>query len=457
MGECAVLCVDDEQSILNSLRRLLRCEDYQLLIANSGAEGLEILSQQPVHVVISDLNMPQMSGAEFLEQVSQTYPQTVRLALSGSADAEMILDAVNKGQIYQYLLKPWRDDELRLSIRQALASYDLMSENRTLTDLANQQAQELQKAYEEIKQWNQTLEQRVEEQTRELQEAYDHLKQAQAQLLQGEKMAAIGQLAAGVAHEINNPVAFVSSNLNTLGEYLEDLKGFLDQNDQAMESLKQLGQPSIQKLVTGVDELKDKLDIDFLMEDLTDIVGESKSGIERVRNIVQDLKDFAHVDEAESQFADLNEGIDKTLHLVWNEIKYKATVEKDYGDIPQISCMPRQLNQVFMNLLVNAAQAIEKDGLIRIKTYADETNIHIEISDNASGIPEESLTKIFDAFFTTKPVGQGTGLGLSISYSIIQKHGGDIRVESEVGAGTTFFITLPIEGVRDEAVSEEVN
>ena len=182
MGECAVLCVDDEQSILNSLRRLLRCEDYQLLIANSGAEGLEILSQQPVHVVISDLNIPQMSGAEFLEQVSQTYPQTVRLALSGSADAEMILDAVNKGQIYQYLLKPWRDDELRLSIRQALASYDLMSENRTLTDLANQQAQELQKAYEEIKQWNQTLEQRVEEQTRELQEAYDHLKQAQAQL-----------------------------------------------------------------------------------------------------------------------------------------------------------------------------------------------------------------------------------------------------------------------------------
>ena len=223
MGERAVLCVDDEQSILNSLRRLLQREDYQLLIANSGAEGLEILSQQPVHVVISDLNMPQMSGAEFLEQVSQAYPQTVRLALSGSADAGMILDAVNKGQIYQYLLKPWRDDELRLSIRQALASYDLMSENRTLTDLANQQAQELQKAYEEIKEWNQTLEQRVEEQTRELQEAYDNLKQAQAQLLQGERMAAIGQLAAGVAHEINNPVAFVSSNLNTLGEYLEDL------------------------------------------------------------------------------------------------------------------------------------------------------------------------------------------------------------------------------------------
>ncbi|MCZ6676984.1 MAG: ATP-binding protein, partial [Candidatus Poribacteria bacterium] len=443
-----VLCVDDDRSILNALRRLLRREDYQLLVANSGAEGLEILSQQPVHVVISDMKMPQMTGAEFLEQVKQRHIQTVRLALSGYADADIILNAVNQGQIYQYLIKPWRDGELKLAIQQALAHYDLMSENRKLTDLTDQQAQELQDAYEEIKAWNQKLEQRVEEQTAELRETYDNLKRTQSQLLQNDKMAAIGQLAAGVAHEINNPVAFVSSNLNTLGEYLEDLQAFLDENGQVMDSLKGIEHPAIPDLVSRVEASKDTLDIDFVMEDLADIVEESKSGIERVRDIVQDLKDFAHIDEAEHQLSDINEGLEKTLQLLWNELKYKAKVDKDYGDIPQISCMPRQLNQVFMNLLVNAAQAIEQEGLIRIKTHADETNVYIEIADTGCGISAESLSKIFDAFFTTKPVGKGTGLGLSISYSIIQKHGGDIRVESEMGKGTTFFITLPIEGME---------
>ncbi len=457
-----ILCVDDDQNILNALQFLLRHQGYECFVADSGATGLQILSQQPVHVVIADMKMPQMTGAEFLEQVRLHYPQTVRLALSGYAEAEMILEAVNKGQIYHYLTKPWHNKELKLTIQQVLNHYDLMSENQALTNLTHSQAQELQKAYKEIKTWNQKLELRVEEQTRELREAYDHLKRTQAQLLQNEKMASIGQLATGIAHEINNPVAFVSSNLNMLGEYLKDLRTFIDQNRQVMDSLKQVedspasgiqsnrngvGHATVQNLVNRMNQLTDKLDINFLMEDLNDIVDESQSGLSRVRDIVQDLKDFAHVDQAEFQFADLNNGIEKTLHLVWNEIKYKATVEKDYGDIPQIFCMPRQLNQVFMNVLVNAAQAIEKEGLIRIKTCSDETNIMIEISDNGCGIPEENLPKIFDAFFTTKPVGKGTGLGLSISYNIIRKHGGDIRVQGKVGQGTTFFITLPIKGV----------
>jgi signal transduction histidine kinase len=224
----------------------------------------------------------------------------------------------------------------------------------------------------------------------------------------------------------------------------------MQENERVMESLKQLEPTTIKSLVNCVDGLKEKLDIDFIMSDLTDIVTESKTGIERVRKIVQDLKDFAHVDKTEFQLADINEGIEKTLQLVWNEIKYKTTVEKDYGDIPQIACMPGQLNQVYMNLLVNASQAIEKHGIIRIKTHADETNVYIEISDDGCGVVEENRSKIFDAFFTTKPVGEGTGLGLSISYTIIQKHGGDIRIQSEERKGTTFLITLPIRDVQDK-------
>lgn len=272
-----------------------------------------------------------------------------------------------------------------------------------------------------------------------LSKAIEKLKASQSQLLQQEKMASIGQLAAGVAHEINNPVGFVTSNLSSLEKYAKRLTEFSKVQSNILTKLKD---------VSVAEELKaqrKKLKIDFILEDIKDLVSESLNGVDRVKKIVSNLKNFSRVDQAEHLCTDINECIDETLEIVWNELKYKTTVTKDYGKLPQTKCYPQQLNQVFMNLLVNAAQSIEKQGEITIKTWAENDSIFITISDTGSGIPKENLTRLFEPFFTTKEVGKGTGLGLSIVYDIItKKHAGEITVESEEGKGTTFTIQLPV-------------
>lgn len=250
------------------------------------------------------------------------------------------------------------------------------------------------------------------------------------QLVQSEKLAAIGTLAAGVAHEINNPIGYINSNLNTMSKYLKKMKKYCED--------------------IGGQDSEDKESIKEMMADFGDAINESIEGTNKVKEIVADLKSFSRVDRAEREHADINEGIKTTLNVVWNELKYKAKVEKNFGDIPELYCMPNQLNQVFMNLLVNAAHAIEGDsGLIKIKTWADNENIYISIKDNGVGIPEENLKKIWEPFFTTKDVGKGTGLGLSLAYDIITKHKGSIEVKSQVGVGTEFVITLPVEGIDE--------
>ena len=271
------------------------------------------------------------------------------------------------------------------------------------------------------------------------------LEEAHNQLLQSEKMASIGQLAAGVAHEINNPIGYVSSNLGTLRVYLDQLLLVLD----AYERAEQACEPTE---LARVKALKKEVELDFLKEDILDLLQESGEGIKRVKQIVQDLKDFSHVDEAEWQLADLHSGLDSTLNVVNNEIKYKADVVKEYGDIPRVECLPSQINQVLMNLLVNAAHAMGEDkrGLITVRTGADGEEVWVEIADTGKGIPPENITRIFDPFFTTKPVGKGTGLGLSLSYGIVEKHHGRIEVNSEGGRGTTFRVTLPVTNARSE-------
>ena len=263
------------------------------------------------------------------------------------------------------------------------------------------------------------------------------LKATQSQMLQREKMASIGQLAAGVAHEINNPIGFVSSNLRSLDKYIKKLTGYLELlekglKEQAPESWKEI-KPQ-----------RKKLKIDFLLEDCDDLITESLDGSERVRKIVQNLKTFSRVDQAEEQLADLNECLESTISIVWNELKYKAQLEKDFAELPDIYCSPQELSQVFTNILVNAAQAIEKEGLVKIRSWLEDETIFISIQDNGSGIDKANLEKIFEPFFTTKPVGEGTGLGMSISYEIVKKHGGDILIDSELGKGTTFTISLPL-------------
>lgn len=262
------------------------------------------------------------------------------------------------------------------------------------------------------------------------------LAQAHSQLLQSEKLASIGQLAAGVAHEINNPVAFVNSNLGTLRGYVDDLLKTV----AAYEKCESEMSPATQKALR---DLKQEIDIVFLREDVGSLMADSMSGLQRVKRIVQDLRDFSHVDDSGKQWANLETGLDSTLNVMGSALKDKVEVHKEYGAIPDIECIPSQINQVFMNLLINAGQAIEGRGSITLRTGSDGDNVWVEVEDTGSGIAPENLDRIFDPFFTTKPVGTGPGLGLSISYGIVNRHGGRIEVQSEPGNGTTFKVLLP--------------
>ncbi len=300
------------------------------------------------------------------------------------------------------------------------------------------------RAEEKLKDYSVNLEKMVEDRTGELTKALEDLQNTQSQLLQSEKMASIGQLAAGVAHEINNPVGFVKSNLGTMNEYREDLVGLFEQYQLLETALKEQKDGPVREALQDIEKVKEEIDLDFILDDYQKVIAESIEGTARVAKIVSDLKDFAHLDKAELEETDINKGIESTLNIVRNELKYKTEVIKDLGDIPLVKCYPQRLNQVFMNIFVNAAHAIEDKGTIRISTGANNGHVEIRISDTGSGISPEILPKIFDPFFTTKEVGKGTGLGLNMVYNIIQDHKGTIDVESEVGTGTTFIMRLQI-------------
>jgi len=267
------------------------------------------------------------------------------------------------------------------------------------------------------------------------------LQEAQVHLLQSEKMASIGQLAAGVAHEINNPIGYINSNLTSLKNYIDNLLALVaiyEQAEAVCTHPEQLAQ---------IKAFKQKIDLDFLKADVLDLLEESHEGATRVKEIIQDLKDFSHLDINDDwQWTNLHVGLESTLNIVNNEIKYKAKIVKAFGDLPEVKCLPHQLNQVFMNLLTNAAHAIESEGTITLRTGTENDRAWVEISDTGKGIAPEHQSKIFDPFFTTKPVGKGTGLGLSVSYTIIKKHQGEIQLTSQLGQGTTFRIVLPIAG-----------
>jgi signal transduction histidine kinase len=275
------------------------------------------------------------------------------------------------------------------------------------------------------------------------------LQQMQGQIIQQEKMASIGQLAAGVAHEINNPMGFITSNLTSLGRYADRLDEYIAALMQSIGSC-----PNHPDTVE-IDMLRQKLKVDYIISDVRELVNESLDGANRVSRIVQDLKSFSRVDQSELCLTNLNEALETTINIAWNELKYIATLERDFGDVPDIVCYPQQLNQVFLNLLVNAAQAMEKQGNIIVRTWSESDNIFVSVRDNGKGMTEEMQQRVFEPFFTTKEVGKGTGLGLSISANIVRKHGGDITVESEVGAGTTFTVRLPVKSSLQQAMNTD--
>ncbi len=435
--ENTILIVDDDKFFLNFIHLVLKKQGYRVLIAGNGKDALGILEKETPDLIISDVMMPEMNGIELCKAVKSNPKKKdiYFLVLTSKSEVSEKIRLLDIGAD-DFLSKPVNNDELLAKVRASMRIRDLQ--------------RELKESNQRLTQLNKKLQQT----TQYLQKANREIKEAQSQLLQHEKMASIGQLAAGVAHEINNPIGFIYSNLSVLQDYIEDLLSFF-KGYKALKQAVQTGQlKAVLPAFGELEKTEKEIDLDFIMDDFEKIVKESLDGAERVKVIVQDLKDFSHIDQAEVKYFNLNQGIESTLNIVWNEIKYKAKVIKEYGEIPEIRCFPMQLNQVFMNLLVNAAQAIEKNGLIKIKTFAKKKRVFVQITDNGSGIPKENLHRIFDPFFTTKEVGKGTGLGLSTTYNIIKKHKGEIRVESKVGTGTRFTIELPAEAVPETEESE---
>jgi len=398
-----ILIVEDEPASQKLLEKIVQSEGYDAIPANDGKSAWEIVKKEKIEMVITDWMMPEMDGLKLCRKIRQAdLPRYVYIILlTAKNQAEDAVAALDAGAD-DYIRKPFNPDELKARI------------------LAGKRIIELE----------------------------DSQKKANAQLFQSEKMVSIGQLAAGVAHEINNPTGFVSSNLKTLTDYQNDINKLIKHYRKLVTNLKKTNRKhlssSTEKQLEQIASLEDEADIDFILEDIMDLISDCKEGTERIKKIVIDLKDFAHPGEDKIQSADINGGIEATLNVVWNELKYKATVNKELGKLPMVNCYPQQLNQVFMNLFVNAAQAIEKQGKISIVTRADDGFVEITIGDTGSGIDKEYLSRIFDPFFTTKDVGKGTGLGLNVAYNIIKKHNGTIDVKSQVGKGTVFKIRIPI-------------
>lgn len=408
-----ILITDDNLINLGILNKILLRDFSHIEKALDGEQCLAKLKEKSFDLLLLDMNMPTLSGMEVIKAIS-TFPRNRQpriMVVSADHSPETVANAFQLGAD-DYLKAPYSKEEL---LARVTAQLSLRSRSQYLEGLVNRR-------------------------TRELTETNQQLQETHSQLMQAEKMASLGQLAAGVAHEINNPLAYVNSNLQTLEEYCGDINELMD----AYTAIKSGNNAN--KTSTTAKELLKKINPEFLLEDTRQILQESQLGIKRVKIIVDDLKTFSHPEQKVWQEADINHSLESAMNIANNTLKYKANVRKYLNAIPSVECILPQLNQVFVNLLVNAAQSIEGFGEITIETKqpANTNYVEIKIKDTGAGIEKENQTKIFDPFYTTKPVGEGTGLGLSVSYGIIQAHNGSIHVDSDFGKGTTFTISLPI-------------
>lgn len=434
----SVLIVDDDPTCRTLLKKMLeksrlRRSDDRIVCVGTKQAMLECLAQQSFQVLLLDLHLPDGDGLEMVAQVNRQYPATAIIVITGENDESADVTAMSYGA-QDYLSKGgFNQISLTKSIYFAL--------ERKKNQIQTQKALE------------------------ELAKAHTQLQKAQTQIIQSEKMASIGHLAAGVAHEMNTPVGFVASNFETLQTYMEKLRGLLNRYEQLCETLEKNPCPQALEKLLEIRHYRQEKKIDFILSDIKDLFAESQEGLQRVTRIIQNLRDFSRIDQTtEMCDFDLNDGIRSTLVVARNEIKYDVDVVTELGPLPKIHCHPGQLNQVFLNLLVNAAQAIrsqnrQEPGHIFIRTRAEGDCVVCEVEDDGPGIPPEIRSQIFDPFFTTKPAGKGTGLGLSVSYDIVvSKHQGQILVDSEVGKGTKFTIRLPREGPKEipESPSQEL-
>lgn len=399
-----VLVVEDSAIMRQLLGGSLQKWDYEVVVANDGVEAWELFQQQHIPLVLTDWLMPNMDGVELVERIrgSDRLGYVYIILLTAKSHKEDLVEAMNAGAD-DFLAKPVNQDELRVRLRAGKRIID--------------------------------LEQTLAEQNRQLQAT-------QAALVQSEKLASLGQLAAGMAHEINNPIAYVANNLAVLQRDLGDVMRIVEKYQQSRESLA-THEPA---LAGEVANLEQECDLDWIQGEMPRLFEASLEGLGRVRDIVMNLRDFARLDEADWDELNLNDAIDSTIEILRHEFEKKEIVlETSFAELPAFTCRPSKINLVLHNLLVNAIQASGPGETITLRTDQDSAGLFVEIRDPGAGIPESDLPHIFDPFFTTRPVGGGTGLGLAISYGIVRDHGGSIEVESTLGRGSLFRVRLPLE------------
>ncbi len=391
MSQPKVLIIDDEEAGRFGLRRALSTQGYELEEAADGLSGWDKIESFRPDVIVSDINMPGMDGLTLLQRVNQAEEPPLVVLITAYGSEQIAAEALRRGA-YDYVAKPFEIAELRRAVSSAIDKQRLLRENRYYV--------------------------------RELQRMYEELKESQAARVQAEKMASLGRLVAGVAHEINNPLGVLQSGTGTV-----EL------------AARKIGEWCREQPPETAARVRD------LVEILTTTAAQSRAAAERIHAVVTNLRQFAQLDRADVRRVDVHEGLNSTLRLLEHELSQHADIVKEYGELPEIDCRPRELNQVFMNLLLNARDAIEQTsrrGEIRIRTSCEGEAVRIEIADTGCGIPPENLDKIFDPGFTTKGVRVGTGLGLPICHQIIRAHHGRIDVSSEPGSGAAFTVSLPV-------------
>lgn len=400
--ETSILLIEDDDADAQSVQQLLCINPkVHLTWATSLAEGSQHSESSRFDVIITDLGLPDSKDVNVVEVLTRIWPNTPIIVLTGCHMKSLGRFAIHSGA-QDYLEK----GDLTRGTLAASMSYSM----------------ERQSLLQEIKQ---TCD--------ELSYSNAQLKSAQSRLVQNEKLATIGQLAAGVAHEINNPLSFAKSNLGSLTKYVKNVSTFIELQSQVLK-------PAADSEIT---KCQSDLKIDYILEDCPKLLQESLEGLERIQEIISNLKLFSNEGVSKPTPTDINACLNSTVQVALKNLQDKADIQFDLEKLPNVLCIPQQINQVFMNILLNAAQSIQEYGTITIKTWYD-TAVHIRISDSGEGIQTEHLSHIFEPFYTSKQTGEGTGLGLSISHDIIQKHNGTIMVDTTLGLGTQFTITLPV-------------
>jgi signal transduction histidine kinase len=453
-----ILIVDDNPSNLDVLSEALADSGWEILVATDGETAIEQAEYSQPDLILLDVMMPGIDGFETCHRLKSN-PLTSEISVIFMTALSEIPDKVkgfNLGAV-DYITKPFQQDEVLARIKLHLRLHYLTKTIAQQNLLMKQEIEERIAAEEALQKLTQELEERVEKRTAQLSEALNNLKYAQMQIVQSEKMAGLGQLVAGVAHEINNPVSFISSNLPPAREYIADLI-----------TLTRICQDHSVDSIAEFDRISQEIDLDFIIEDLPKIIDSMAVGTERLYNLSMSLRNFSRLDTSLLTPVNIHEGIDSTLLILGHRLKAQGVrpaikVIKDYGDLPLVECYPGQINQVFMNILANAIDALEEATIncslsaktppiyehqeICIRTeMLDDQRVVIRIIDNGLGITEETRQQLFKPMFTTKSVGKGTGLGLSISLDIVEKkHGGQITCISSPGRGAEFVIEIPIQ------------